>query len=959
MRRVCMVVIVLALIATACTPSDEVSGTTTTSTTPTGPIGSSPPPSPPEIIPLLATLGDDSTVAGQTVFLMSRVLASEPIRRLELWVNGEKVDEVEFDEPTDDPPFSWEWVPGSIGLQAAAVRAINESGEVAESFPTWFRVEAPVDTETGAPIGDLPASPLGTPTDKVTMDAEACSATFEVAAAPDQLGLYVTASSFGVAGSAAVAVLPAAGGEVSMPLTGSPVIVSVLSYDESKADPEATIIVPGAPDCAMGTWEGAMGFDGSVLVGGAGFDATSLDATYLYVTEDDSTWFRVPDTGFVTRGRDGFDYAGLLPQVAPGGHLEVEVWGRGARGLEGLGRGRFTATSGGPAEAMWGGAVQPVTPYSSLNIVRQAPIIDSSGFTETLLLSDVVCSGSFFNPDCGPDPSTVRWNSGLTGADAGLVQVSTTPLPTEPAISFPGLLWSIEFAMDGAATRDVELPLKEVVAGTWLPKSTGTGATPTPEFSLVAYSQFEAMALDFGANAPTAPPGATARVGLPFLGNLFQNTPPDRIWVRVIPLIDDLPVAGASNVVQYRVEDEALVLSPDAQQLFDSYYTTQIEFTQPQRGNDTFARCVRVVENPFGKENPVPDEFPWNAFGTQTWQAEFNVFRDWAGVWTAQGKQSTGLVPGATVCARHPDPPDDDFFDFVGDAIAFVGDVWDTFKNMVDMIKAGIIEGIVDIVGCEPKSTCVAALTALADAGLAAVGVPPTLPSFNEFIEAAKGDIASALAKELVGQSCGAIPCEEFAKDFIDDALDDIQGHFSDMAVSNSNSDGWELLLNPGIIVVPEPAGQLFLGSAKVTFTRTAYSNPSFPAPAFCAVSLTTEGSGFVDWTEKGGLISHVNGAVQGVVVAAESTTANLSKLAPGESLTVGVSGLDFDRFAYLKGTEPFQGGFKSQEKLKSLALFADPDTTLTMVADVCGKQFTDSAKLKSIAGSPADIPTK
>jgi hypothetical protein len=512
--------------------------------------------------------------------------------------------------------------------------------------------------------------------------------------------------------------------------------------------------------------------------------------------------------------------------------------------------------------------------------------------------------------------------------------------------------------MDGEIARDVEIPLEDVVAGTWLSNEARSGAPVDANFQSFEYSQFEALELAPGSAAP-APPEALARVGEAALGSYYQNIPPDRVWIRVIPLTGGQPVDGISNSVVYRVEDEPFVIAPDFQQLFDSYYDTKVEFTQPQRGNETFSRCVRVVENPFGKENPVPNEFPWNFAGTSTWQGEFNVFRDWAGVWTPQGKQATGLVPGATSCARHPDPPDDDFFDFIGDAVSFIGNAWDTFKNMVDMIKAGIVEGIVDIVGCEPKDTCVAALTALADAGLAAVGVPPTLPSFNEFIEAAKGDIAGALAKQLVGQTCGAIPCEQFAEEFIDDALDDIQGHFSEMAVSNSNSGGWELWLNPQIVVVPEPAGQLFLGSAKVTFTRTNYSDPNFVAPPYCWVSLVTEGSGFVDWTEKGGLNNHVNDAVQGTVIAQESTAANLTKLDPGESLTVGVSGLDFDRFSYLKGTEPFKAGFKSQEKLKSLAMFSDPDTTLTMVADVCGKKITESAKLKAVATTPADIPTK
>jgi hypothetical protein len=192
MKKKGALLIVLALVAVACTTSvDTIESTTTTGAVPVGPLAE--PPSPPQIIPLLRSTNDDSTVAGQTIFLTSKVLSSEPIERLELWVNGEKLDEVEFDVPIVDPPFSWEWVPGSVGLQAATVRAFNESGEVADSFPSWFRVVPAVSTESGEPIGGLPASPLEAPTNGVTTDTTSCEARFKVLPAEDQLGIYVTA----------------------------------------------------------------------------------------------------------------------------------------------------------------------------------------------------------------------------------------------------------------------------------------------------------------------------------------------------------------------------------------------------------------------------------------------------------------------------------------------------------------------------------------------------------------------------------------------------------------------------------------------------------------------------------------------------------------------------------------------------------------------------------------------
>jgi hypothetical protein len=355
-----------------------------------------------------------------------------------------------------------------------------------------------------------------------------------------------------------------------------------------------------------------------------------------------------------------------------------------------------------------------------------------------------------------------------------------------------------------------------------------------------------------------------------------------------------------------------------------------------------------VIENRHGADNPTDDFF---------FKAAYDATRDSARSFTANGVERNGLVPGATVCAFKPDPPDKDVFDYVGEAISFVGEAWDTFRDLVDMVKGGIIQGIVDITGCEPEDTCVAALTALADAGLAAVGVPPTLPSFTELAEAAKGDIAAALTKALVGKVCGDVPCAEFAAIFVEDALDDIEEHFSDLATAQAKSGGWVLYLNEEIRVIPEPAGQLFPGSIQVRITRKPDGQliGSQP-PTSCYISLETSGAGPLSWTAKSGE-SFVDRVVEGPVFAAAATVVDLSKMEPGDSITAGVASLDFDRRFYLTGTSPSLGGYISQEQLQSIELWTDPDTAFTMNASVCGKNLTEVTSQRS-ALTPGDIPT-
>lgn len=956
--QIAVVIVVLSLIAASCTPSDETVETTTTSIPEVGP------PSPPEIIPLLSTGSDTDAVYGNLQFFTSQVISDKPVTRLELLANGEIVDSVDFDEPVTDPPFAWEWTPASVGMHAMVVRAYDESGASADSFPSWLRVQPGTDVVTGEVRTGLPESSSAA---TVAVDVSSCEATLTVPAVSNRLGQYVVGSMFGVADNRAIDVVSADGGEVVFEVTSSPTLVSVVSYDEAVATPESQVVVPGSPECASGAWEGAVAFDGALLVGGE-----DLDAAYAYVTEDDATWWRIPESGFAPRGPGGFDFSGLLPAVGAGEHLEVEAWGRKDGGLVGLGRGRFTTTEDGPIEGTIGLA-QPVTPFSDLKIVDHVTSgADLSSLVEILLNEQTVCAegspgaATYCPGGGGMAPHIVRWNKGILGAKAGMVQVSSQPPPKDAALDFPGLLWAVDVLMGDDQQRDIELPLDDIRDGSWLSDEARAAGPPSDGIKL-DYGDYRTLQTDLE-KLEASLSGTSRRMTEPIHGDWWSGAPHDRLWVRVVPLSDSQPIAGTSNTVMYQFQEGEEIVIDTGPGRIEDYYDLVVSFTPPVHGTpDPFSRCVRVIENPFGKENPVPSEMlndfkdaPMASYWVSHWEAEYRKFRDNAGVWDAQGKHLTGLVPGATSCALHKDPPDPGLFDFIEAAISFIAKVWDTFKNIVDMVKNGIIEGIVDIVGCEPKETCVAALKALADAGLAAVGVPPTLPSFSEFVEAAKGNIAAALADQLVGDTCGPIPCADWAKTFVEDAIKDIETHFSKMTVSNINGNGgWYLYLNPEIVVVPEPAGQLFPGAVKVTFhPKPGVDLESPAAPKSCSVSLVTRGSGLLRWTDKHGF-HHENDPVEGVVFATESVGADLSELKVGDALVVGVSGLDFERTQYLPDAHPQLGYSPDSDKLRSKALFTDPDTNFTMIANVCGREYTKTAPQDLHSTTPADIPTE
>ncbi len=963
--RLLAVLVAFLVLTVSCTKTEEAVAPVTTVPGTRGPVlldtPAAAPPEPPSIIPLLRTINGEDVSFGGVVILTSQVMAANPIARLELWVDTEMVDSHDFATPVVDPIFPWEWTADSVGLHAVTVRAFDVEGKAVGSFPSWSRVSPGWDVTNGKLMEGLPVSPLESTPDGVSLDLASCEATVLVAAAPGSLGQAITGTTLGVGGYQAIAVVGEAGGSITVPMAASPVILSVEPYDDILAIPVSPISIPGAPECASGAWAGDLAFNGATLVG-----ADQVDDVYLYVTDDGSTWRRLPETGFVGRGSNGFSFAGLLPPVPAGGFLEVEAWGWGGGQLKGLGRARYAAKPPSSNEKDWGSA-KPVQPFSSLNIVRTfVEVVDSHNEVEYLLLQDVVCVEGAFNPQvCGPSPQILRWNANILGAEAGLVQVSTSPPPPGQSLSFPGLVWSTMLATDGAPIRDFPINIAAIREGNGPGQAElDLGQAQFAEGNFFQMADLNAMGSELSIVAEPAAPGVAPRTSAAWVGTGRSWVEPNRFWVRVIPFTNGVPIAGISNAVLFETDATNVPIEHDestkaaiTKAAFDALYDVEVEFSHPQFANSDFSHCVRVISNPFGNRNPLPTLFAKFADSKDPLQFNYDGFRDSATVYSPSGNQKLGLVPGATVCAYKPKPPSKDLFDYVAEGLSFIGQAWDTFKDLIDMVKSGIIKGIVDITGCTPEKTCIAALSVLADVGLASIGVPPSLPSFRELADAAKGDIAAALAKKLVGEACGAIPCEQFAEQFIADALDDIEAHFSTLATTQAQSGGWVLLLNPEIRVIPEPAGQLFPGSVSVRVTRKPTGVPGPDTPTFCAATLWTDGSGKLSWRDKYG-DQHTDEVVTGAVFASASGGANLSDLGPGESLTFGVAGIDFDRHLYLKFTGPSYAGYISQEKLQAQELWKDPDTVLVMTASTCGGTFTETVMVNRKGSSPADIPS-
>jgi len=90
------------------------------------------------------------------------------------------------------------------------------------------------------------------------------------------------------------------------------------------------------------------------------------------------------------------------------------------------------------------------------------------------------------------------------------------------------------------------------------------------------------------------------------------------------------------------------------------------------------------------------------------------------------------------------------------DALSTISQIWETIKQTAVDAVGGVV--------CNGDSTCKAVLMAGLNAGLMALGIPPTIPNLNTLLDEGIGMIAAEVATELTNT--------EFAKDIIKTAMD-------------------------------------------------------------------------------------------------------------------------------------------------------------------------------------------
>lgn len=930
---------------------------------------------------------------GYSVLIAGQVVAERAIVRLELWDGGSLVSGVDLEEPATEHSTGWEWVPETVGVHALLLRAFDDQGRAATSFPLWVRAIDPAPGWEAPPQASLlpRVAPVVAPTARVSVDEATCLARVDFPALDAMKGQAVYAANMASVGFVPVDLLPAEGGSSNIPISASPLIVYAEAFDSSLARPLEPMLIMPPPVCATRHWIGELQFGNGVLSNR--WDATQV---YAYVSYDDmASWGRVPakDQTFVdTTDAGDFDFGPALAPALPGTTVHLDVWGWINGVLRPLGTGRFeapTAARPPPGLPQPIGGLTTVSPSngpvfipSSLDWVRGWTGLDSEIQQPLYARSATICT---FAPT-GQTTSTVTIPVSVVGGETlppgstqptqviavypdyctnyllnqpvsqtfhwrpqgqpshGLIQVSVQPPPSGSAVTFPGLTYTqkvgagqpgqvVEFDLDLNLLKQQQINLDIWPFGSFEELFSGQGQIdpdPVPDF--------------------------------PTLGMVDNR----RLYVRVLPMAGDNILAGESNRVEFEyIDDAPPPPAPDAPA--PPTISVAMRLTPPGIPNPAFGGCVRVVSNPFGSKNPDPYGGAIEGF--------YKGFEDAAFVYFAGQKIHVGMIPGSTVCGFIPKPKSKSWYDHLADAVNFVGWVWDMYVGVWEMIKDTVADALAHLSGCvtlakaagksaaDAEKICKSVANTAITVVLTAYGVPPTFPKFQDLVELGKGDLKEWLIQQAVdaGLDCGALAeqCQDFMDELLDGLFAEIQKQASQATVAAIQADGYALFINPEIVVIPEPAGIWSPAVFEVTITRTFAQGP---VPASCTYSgLVLGKKDYYEWYDHHNKVSRKE-PVSAVLKQPGKMVIDLEGIKPLEKRS-GVLILDKGVEWYLPGQHPALSNVPWNIKPADWIFYrANPPamgpgtTTIEMHINGCGIA-SSSFPQASTYPTPKDIP--
>jgi hypothetical protein len=348
---------------------------------------------------------------------------------------------------------------------------------------------------------------------------------------------------------------------------------------------------------------------------------------------------------------------------------------------------------------------------------------------------------------------------------------------------------------------------------------------------------------------------------------------PSTYFVRLVPFAGGQFVGVASNTVTIDTKFDPALVGKIAESLppAANVYELDLAVTAP---TPWFAKCWEITAidpNEFD-----PQHYWWNvawldfvklfgknvcpvcyqkSIGNTTWHYNF------VGIFAGTGWHCTSPEEGFDPF----DPSTYDEFPILGPLVSGliqgVTSGWDFLVGIATYLKAKVVELVAEV-GCKafvkagtkqlgtspPAKTndwCNKLAETAVDVTLIAFGVPPTLPTFEQAMQAAKGDLAAALVElaedlgipcdeadtvaELAGED--TLTCKAMAEGLIDEIVKTAKAAVSASAAASSG-----IFFPPGVYAVPHAKGQVNPGTVAITVKPTAGAPPS---GLTCAATVT------------------------------------------------------------------------------------------------------------------------
>lgn len=673
-----------------------------------------------------------------------------------------------------------------------------------------------------------------------------------------------------------------------------------------------------------------------VKIDSLAFIPVSVEEYYLYIMVNGGDWRRFPADEFTYLKRsDNLDFNQIVPKLVPGMvgkiTLKGEVWGL-------LGE---TATLLGSFEKIFD--PQP------------APAIISPNSLGTLLTTKLEVRGVFdvslakypwfTEKGVGLNQEVFRFGTD-TDADYGIWQVASSPFGKNVSFNPECLLLTGKANGTGTHLSPFEFgidltTLKPTVDSVTL-TSFENAIVQTPIFN----SPVSTEKLDYTpqqvVNKPLYGAGVLGVVNEPFvpkLGSCSMNVSTEGIisyYARVIPMKNGQASGKPSNTVilNYDPNGQISILIPTLPIPSEPYYQLEIvNFTGVHVPEAKYEFCVQIVEN----NNSL---FPYK-------QGDIlcpEVFK---------GGSQNSLMDAI-----------ESAYNFIANAYKKLSDWVTTLVEELNplCIQAKLATTAINTGEAEVKDACHFIAVFAVAAAKTYVGLPPSLPNFDQLTELGKENLVELAAQELENNG---VPCPKACKDVIregiETSLNEIEKNMSNSSCVGeveAHENGVEPLCLPvGVTSKPDPRGQPAPAIVEIKVTRLmGTTGTGFPETESCKASVNVYAKNDSHIGQNFG--SAAGFAWQGAPIEGNlmSGNAGIASLSPGESIQLPVimSPTSF----WLAGHKEFvKAGWKA-EHYDDWSILYDGAMATISAGGVCSFDFPEGKGFseKSFVGDKIDV---